>query len=87
MEIPAEVKDLLGTKQELGGGLFGSTKDYPFKEYDVLDWRIGSGVIMDMKTMQPKHPTFELLIKREGMRASKWTRGFPLRSIILEDED
>jgi len=30
MEIPSEVKELLGTKQQLGGGLFGSKKDLPF---------------------------------------------------------
>lgn len=87
MEIPVEVKELLGTKQELGGGLFGSKKDLPFEEYDILDWRFGRGKIMSRKTMKIIHPTFELLVKKEGMRASRWTRGFPCRSIILEDED
>jgi hypothetical protein len=86
MEIPTEVKGLLGTEQELGGGLFGN-KDVPFEKYNVLDWRFGSGQIMNMKTMQAIHPTFELLIKKEGMRASRWTRGFPCRSIKLEPED
>lgn len=87
MEIPSEVKELLGTKQQLGGGLFGSKKDLPFEEYDVLDWRFGSGIIMNVKTGERLHPTFELLIKKEGMRASRWTRGFPCRSIKLEPED
>ena len=87
MEIPVEVKELLGTKQQLGGGLFGSKKELPFEEYDVIDWRFGSGQIMNMKTMKAMHPTFELLIKKEGMRESRWTRGFPCRSIDLKDED
>ena len=87
MEIPKEVQPLLGTKQQLGGGLFGSKKELPFEEYDVIDWRFGSGKIMNMKTMQAIHPTFELLIKKKGMRASRWTRGFPCLSIKLEPED
>lgn len=52
MEIPKEVKHLLGTKQELGGGLFSAKKDLPFNEYDILDWRFGSGKIIDTKTMK-----------------------------------
>lgn len=87
MEIPIEVKELLGTKQKLGGGLFGSKQDLPFEEYNVLDWRFGSGQVMNMKTMKIMHPTFELLVKKEGMRASRWTRGFACRSIVLEHED
>jgi hypothetical protein len=87
MEIPVEVKELLGTKQQLGGGLFGRKKELPFEEYDVLDWRFGSGQIMNTKTREMLHPTFQLLVKKEGMRASRWTRGFPCRSIILKDEN
>lgn len=87
METPKEVKELLGTKQQLGGGLFSSKKELPFEEYDVIDWRFGSGQIMDRKTMKLLHPTFELLVKKEGMRASRWTRGFPCRSIKSENED
>jgi hypothetical protein len=86
MEVPREVKELLGTEQMLGGGLFGN-KDLSFEKYKVLGWRFGSGKIMDMKTMELIHPTFELLIKKEGMRASRWTRGFPCISIKLEPQD
>jgi len=87
MKIPEEVELLLGTKQKFGGGLFGSKKDLPFEEYDVIDWRFGSGKIINLETMQAIHPTFELLIKKDGMRASRWTRGFPCKSIKLEPED
>ncbi len=86
MEAPKEFKELIGTKQSFGGGLFGN-KDIPFKEYDVLDWRWGSAQIMDMKLMKAIHPTVELLLKKEGMRASRWTRGFPCRSVELKDEE
>jgi len=70
----------------VGGGLFGSKKDLPFDEYHIIDWRWGSGNIINMSTLQPIHPTVELLVKKEGMRASRWTRGFPCRSIKLEQE-
>ena len=86
MEAPKEFKDLIGTKQTLGGGLFRQ-KEALMQEYDVLDWRWGSAQVMNMKTMKAIHPTVELLVKREGMRASRWTRGFPCRSVDLKDED
>lgn len=86
MEAPKEFKDLIGTKQTLGGGLFGQ-KETPMQEYDVIDWRWGSAQVINMKTMKAIHPTVELLVKREGMRASRWTRGFPCRSVELKDED
>ena len=84
-ESPAEFNDLIGTKQTLGGGLFSRKKATEYQEYDILDWRFGSGVIMDMKTMTPMHPTVELLVKAPNMRRSRWTRGFPCRSIKLEE--
>lgn len=87
MEAPKEFKELIGTKQTLGGGLFSGNKETPYQEYDILDWRWGSAQVMNMKTMKEIHPTVELLVKREGMRASRWTRGFPCRSVDLKDED
>jgi hypothetical protein len=86
MEAPKEFKDLIGTTQLMGGGLFGR-KETPMEEYKVLDWRWGSAQIMDMKTLKVKHPTIELLVKKDGMKASRWTKGFPCRSIELTDED
>ena len=38
MEAPEEFKELIGTKQTLGGGLFSQNKEVPMQEYDVLDW-------------------------------------------------
>ena len=87
MEAPQEFKSLIGTKKELGGYLFSSKKKADPREYDVLDWRYGSGKVFDMKAMKPIHPTVELLVKAKGMKASRWTRGFPCRSVKLSDED
>lgn len=86
MELPKEFKELIGTKQILGGGLFGQ-KEIPMQEYNVIDWRWGSAQVMNMEIMKVIHPTVELLVKREGMRASRWTRGFPCVSVELKDED
>jgi hypothetical protein len=86
MEAPKEFKELIGTKQKLGGGLFGQ-KETPMQYYNILNWRWGSAKVMNMKTMKAIHPTVELLVKREGMRASRWTKGFPCRSIVFKDED
>ncbi len=86
MEAPEEFKALIGTKQRLGGGLFSGKKVVKEQEYDVIDWRWGSARVFDMKAMKPIHPTVELLVKANGMRASRWTRGFPCRSIKLSDE-
>lgn len=84
-EAPKEFKELIGTKQGLGGGLFGN-KEVPMEEYDIIDWRFGSAQVMDMKTLKSIHPTVELLVKKEGMRASRWTRGFACRSILLDEQ-
>lgn len=84
MSIPKKHKDLVGTKQKLGGGLF-SNKEVESAEYDVLDIRWGSAQIFDMKKMKPKHPTVEYLIKNETMKRSRWTKGFAVREIILKD--
>lgn len=87
MEMPKRVTDLVGTKQIFSGGVFSSRKDIEQTEFNVLKWRWGSASIMDMNTMKMIHPTVEYLVKREGMRASRWTRGFPVREIKLEDDD
>jgi hypothetical protein len=87
MEAPIEFKPLIGTKQRFGGGLFSHKKDMPTQEYDVLDWRWGSAQVINMKTLKAIHPTVELLIKRDGMRASRWTRRFPCTSVKLTDEE
>lgn len=86
MEIPKRWKDLKGTVQKLGGGLFSSNKEEPEAEYNVLDLRWGAATIMDMKTMEETHPTIELLVKKDGMRASRWTKGFKCTDIDLRKQ-
>ncbi|MEP0266593.1 hypothetical protein [Dokdonia sp.] len=86
IEMPQKYIDMVGTKRTFSGGLFSSKKAVEPDEYDILDWRWGSAKIMDMKTMEMKHPTVEFLLKKEGMRRSQWTRPFPVREIELEPE-
>lgn len=92
MEIPKQYQDLVGQKKILSGGLFSYKRSEPEQEYDILDIRFGSATIMSMKELEEmgessyEHPTFELLVKREGMRQARWTRSFPIREINLKDE-
>ena len=86
MELPESYKKLVGTKQIFHGGLFTPKREEPKLEYDVLDWRWGSAKIINTKTLEMLHPTVEFLIKREGMKRSRWTRGFPVREIKLKEE-
>jgi len=87
MEIPAAVEELLGTNREFGGGLFSSNKESEPAHYNVLDWRWGSGTIMNMETFEELHPTFELLLKNDDMKRSRWTRGFPARDFIPDGDE
>lgn len=87
IQIPEEVKPLLGTKQKIGGHVFSYKNKLPFEEYDVINWRFGTGRIVDLKTGKAKHPSFQLLLKKPGMRAARWSKGFPCRSIKLDDQD
>jgi hypothetical protein len=84
MEAPKEFKDLIGTTQLMGGNLFSKNK-IAMEEYNILNWRWGSAEIIDMKSLKIKHPTVELLVKKDGMKASRWTKGFPCRSIEFKD--
>lgn len=85
-KAPEEFQKLIGTKQTMGGCLF-SRNEIEFKQYDVIDWRWGSARIMDMKTLKVKHPTIELLVKNSEMKASRWTKPFPVRSVNLNEEE
>ncbi|MEM7487257.1 MAG: hypothetical protein AAF348_18770 [Bacteroidota bacterium] len=85
MIMPQHYIDIVGKKAKLSGGLFTPKRAEPSLEYDVLDWRWGSGKIINTKTLEMLHPTVEFLIKREGMKRSRWTRGFPVREINLKD--
>lgn len=88
--IPQRYRDLVGTKQFLRGGIFSGKRDEPVGEYDVLDIRWGSAQTVSLKELQKEghskttyHPTFELLIKREGMKKARWTRGFSIKEISI----
>lgn len=91
MNIPKQYLELVGTKQILSGGLFSFNRSEPAQEYDILDIRWGSGQVVNVKELRETgkssytHPTFQLLVKREGMKKSRWTKGFPIREINLND--
>ncbi|WP_286727852.1 MULTISPECIES: hypothetical protein [Sphingobacterium] len=91
MIIPEKYKELVGTKQSFSGGLFSGKVDLPLKEYDVLDIRLSSAQIVNCEEMRTtgkssyKHPAFELLLKTEGMKRSRWTRPFAIQEINLND--
>jgi hypothetical protein len=87
MEMPEIHKEIVGTKQQMGGGLFSAKKGLDYEDYNVLAWRWGSAKIVDMKTMKMMHPTIEYLVKKEGMKRSMWTRPFPVPEIQLKNED
>lgn len=77
---------MVGTKKVFSGGLFSSIRSEPELEYDILECRWGSASIMDLKTHEMLHPTVEFLIKRVGMKRSRWTRPFPVTEIKLDAE-
>ncbi|PXX96890.1 hypothetical protein DF185_19820 [Marinifilum breve] len=88
MDLPKKYQDLVGTKQKCSGSLFSYKNEIKEPlEFDVLDIRKGTATIMDMKTMEECHPTFELLLKREGMKKAQWTKPFPIREIDLREKE
>lgn len=84
-EMPKKYLDLVGTKQKMAGALF-SKKSIEPTEFEILDWRWGSGYIMDMDEMKVRHPTVQFLVKNSEMAKSRWTRSFPVTEIELDEE-
>ena len=82
-QVTKKNDEMVGETYYFSGGLFSSKREEPQEEYKVLDWRWGSAKIMNLKTMKEQHPTVEFLIKKEGMKRSRWTRPFPVREIKL----
>lgn len=82
MEIPERFTKMIGTEQRLGGPIF-SSKEHINGTYKILKCRFGSGVIMDVDTLEELHPTVQLLVKNNSMKKSRWTNGFPAREIDL----
>ncbi len=87
MEIPKKYIDLVGTKQTFQGGIFSSNKSMKPTEFNVLDIRWGTATVINVRELREKgessyeHPTFDLLLKREGMKKAQWCRSFPIREI------
>lgn len=80
--IPQKYLDLVGNEYEFKGGLFGR-KSIPPTKFNVMGIRPSLSYIVNIKTMKAKHPAFELLLKNDSMRASRWSRPFPIREIKL----
>lgn len=87
LQLPQSVLDMIGRKMKFSGGIFSYKRAEEEFEATIIEARIGSGIIMDIKNRKPKHPTVEFLIKNNSMARSRWTRGFPIREIELKDDD
>ena len=87
-DMPASITDLVGHEHEFTGHVISRSEKFtePTK-FHVLKARWGSGVIINMKTLKPIHPSFQLLLKREGMKKAQWSQSFPCREIVLKDEE
>lgn len=91
MKIPEKYTALVGTKQIFSGGLFNGKVDLPEAEYDVLSIRWSTAQIINWEEMRTtgkssyKHPAFELLLKGNGMKKSRWSRPFAIREINFND--
>lgn len=83
--MPERITSLVGTTQQFSGGLFSSKKKIDPTDMYVFDWRWSDTSIINMKTMELKHPAVEFLVKGEGMKRRRWTRPFPVREYIYED--
>ena len=88
--IPKKYRDLVGTKQKFLGGLFSSAKELKPTQFDVLDIRWGTATVVNVDELRKtgessyEHPSFELLLKRKGMKRAQWSRPFPIREIDLK---
>ena len=91
--IPKKYTDLVGQKKLFSGGLFSYKKETPEAEFEILKIRWGSAFIINATELRKtgkssyKHPTVEYLLKNESMTRSRWTRGFPVREINLNEVD
>jgi hypothetical protein len=88
--IPKKYRDLVGTKQKFLGGVFSSAKELKPTEFNVLDIRWGTSTVVNIKELcetgesSYEHPSFQLLLKRNGMKKAQWSRPFPIREIDLK---
>lgn len=91
IEMPQRIKDMVGKEHKMSGGLFSARRSEPEATYTVLDYRWGTGRIMNIKELQEKgessyeYPVVEFLVKNESMVRARWTRGFPVKEINLKE--
>lgn len=78
---------MVGTEQTFQGGLFSGKKAIKPTKYNVLDIRVGTALVVNVKELREtgkssyEHPTFELLLKNDKMSRSRWSRPFAIREI------
>jgi hypothetical protein len=88
--IPKKYRDLVGTNQKFLGGIFSPAKEFKPTEFNVLDIRWGTSTVVNIKELSEtgessyEHPSFELLLKRKGMKRAQWSRPFAVREIDLK---
>lgn len=87
METPKIIEKIVGKRHSFSGGIFSSRKAIKLTEFDVLDWRWGDAMIYNLNTMEREHPTIEFLLKREGMKRSRWTRPFPCKEYVPDGDE
>mgnify|MGYP000507128078 CR=1 FL=1 len=91
--IPEQYTKMVGTKIKASGGLFSSPTRLPEHEYDVLNIRRGTARIVNTDEIRKtgkssvEHPTYELLLKRPGMKRAQWTKPFPIREVNLANTE
>lgn len=81
--IPKQYTKLVGERHILRGGIFSRRKAIEEQEFDILDIRESSAIIMNIKTKK-KFPAFELLVKNESMKKARWTNPFPIREKTIK---
>lgn len=89
IKIPKQYMDMVGTKQTVSGNIF-SNKKLPDTEMEVLNIRLGTARVVNMKELTETgkskvvNPTFELLLKGKGMKRAQWSKPFAIREINLK---
>ena len=93
MAIPSKYTAFVGKRKIISEYVFSSTKCLPPTEYMVLDIRWGEATVINLVEKKAKgessyeHPTYQLLLKSDAMKASRWSRPFPIREINLKKND
>jgi len=81
--LPSDIQKMVGTKIDMLGNIFNRTTKMPKTTFDCLGARWGTSTIIDLKTFEDKHPTFELLLKNKSMKRAQWCLPMSYRKINL----